>query len=281
MSLSLKSSYRMHSGHVSYYEHLSTVTGTPMKFSLFLPEGGRKIKKTLLWLSGLTCTDENFMIKSGAQKKAQELDMAIICPDTSPRGLGLPGEEDSPDFGTGAGFYLDATEQPWSKNYRMHSYIMEELLPLLFANFPIDSQRLALSGHSMGGMGALVLGIRYPEVFHSLSALAPITNPSDCPWGVKAFTGYLGEDKSQWRIYDPTHLLEDKGYNGTILVHQGKDDQALTTQLKPDRIEAAATKSGIDLKLTLCEGYGHSYYFVASFIDEHLHFHNVQLEARP
>ena len=151
MSLSLKSSYRMHSGHVSYYEHLSTVTGTPMKFSLFLPEGGRKVKKTLLWLSGLTCTDENFMIKSGAQKKAQELDMAIICPDTSPRGLGLPGEEDSRDFGTGAGFYLDATEQPWSKNYRMHSYIMEELLPLLFANFPLDSQRLALSGHSMGG----------------------------------------------------------------------------------------------------------------------------------
>ncbi len=278
MTISLKNSYNTQGGTVHFYEHESRVTKTPMKFSVFMPGNKNKNpKKTLLWLSGLTCTEENFMVKSGVQKRAQALDMAIICPDTSPRGLNLPMEHDNWDFGSGAGFYLDATQAPWSENYLMHSYIMQDLLPLAKNHFPIDPSRIGISGHSMGGLGALMLGIRYPEVFRSISAFAPICAPSQAPWGIKAFTGYLGADKSSWEKYDPAILLAENGYSGSILVHQGTADEAMATQLMPDKLEAAAISSKTKLCLKRSLGYDHSYYFVATFIDDHLDFHCEQM----
>lgn len=263
-------------GVQAVYCHDSPETGTPMRFGVFLPP--RATAETpvpvVYWLSGLTCTEENFIIKAGAQRVAAELGIAIVTPDTSPRGLGLPGEDDAYDFGSGAGFYVDATQAPWSTNYRMYSYITQELPWLIAANFPVDPARVGIFGHSMGGHGALVLALRNPKSYKSVSAFAPISSPMRCPWGEKALTGYLGPDREAWRDYDATALIEARGWGGPpLLIEQGSKDQFLETQLKPELLREACKSAKVPLDLRLREGYDHSYYFIASFIEEHLRFH--------
>jgi len=263
-------------GVQSVYCHDSPETGTPMRFGVFLPPQATTETPVpvLYWLSGLTCTEENFIIKAGAQRVAAELGLAIVTPDTSPRGLGLPGEDDAYDFGSGAGFYVDATQAPWSTNYRMYSYITQELPWLIAANFPVDPARVGIFGHSMGGHGALVLALRNPKSYKSVSAFAPISSPMRCPWGEKALTGYLGPDREAWRDYDATALIEARGWGGPpLLIEQGSKDQFLETQLKPELLREACKSAKVPLDLRLREGYDHSYYFIASFIEEHLRFH--------
>lgn len=268
-----------------FYKHASQVIGLPMKFSVFLPPeaaieaAGGKVP-TLIYLAGLTCNEETFMTKAGAQQLAAELGVALIAPDTSPRGAGAPGETDSWDFGVGAGFYLDATQAPWSKHYRMESYITQELLPLLVSSLPLDSQRVGIFGHSMGGHGALTLALRHPAIFKSVSALAPICAPSQCAWGHKAFTGYLGADQSTWAAHDATALMatmKQPPFPGGILIDQGLSDKFLVEQLHPQHLEAACAASGQTLILRRHAGYDHGYYFISSFIDDHLRFHAQQL----
>lgn len=261
-------------GVLEFFEHDSQTTKTPMRFSVFLPpQASSKKVPALLWLSGLTCTEENFMQKSGAQRVASELGLALIAPDTSPRGAGIPGESESWDFGLGAGFYVNATQAPWSKNYQMYDYVLHELRDLVMKNFPIDSNRLGISGHSMGGHGALVLGLRNPEVFRSISAFAPIAAPSQCPWGMKALTNYLGPDRAQWKQYDSSELLKTTRFRKEILVDQGTEDKFLKDQLMPEKLEEAAKNVEFPLKFRYQKGYDHSYYFVATFIEDHLRFH--------
>jgi len=261
-------------GVLEFFEHDSQTTKTPMRFSVFLPpQASSKKVPALLWLSGLTCTEENFMQKSGAQRVASELGLALIAPDTSPRGAGIPGESESWDFGLGAGFYVNATQAPWSKNYQMYDYVLHELRDLIMKNFPIDSNRLGISGHSMGGHGALVLGLRNPEVFRSISAFAPIAAPSQCPWGMKALTNYLGPERAQWKQYDSSELLKTTRFRKEILVDQGTEDKFLKDQLMPEKLEEAAKDVEFPLKLRYQKGYDHSYYFVATFIEDHLRFH--------
>jgi S-formylglutathione hydrolase len=264
-------------GTQGVYSHISAQTGGTMRFGVFMPpqasSGGAPVP-VLYWLSGLTCTEENFIVKAGAQRIAAELGVAIVTPDTSPRGLDLPGVADSYDFGIGAGFYVDATQVPWSKNFRMYSYISEELPWLVNANFPVDPARAAIFGHSMGGHGALVLALRNPDVYKSVSAFAPISSPTRCPWGEKALTGYLGSDRFAWQDYDACALIETRGWSGPpILVEQGTKDQFLETQLKPDLLQQACQRAGVGLDIHLREGYDHSYFFIASFIESHLRFH--------
>ncbi|NBT59488.1 S-formylglutathione hydrolase [bacterium] len=269
-------------GTLEFFEHASQTTSTPMRFAVFLPPQS-KVEKVpgLFWLSGLTCTEENFMQKSGAQRVASQLGTALIAPDTSPRGAGIAGESESWDFGLGAGFYLNATQAPWSKNYRMYDYILKEFKDLVLKNFPIHPDRLAISGHSMGGHGALVLGLRNPEVFKSISAFSPIVAPSECPWGQKAFKNYLGEDKATWKNYDACQLLRATGFKGEILVDQGTEDKFLNDQLMPEKLQAVARELEFPLKLRMQEGYDHSYYFVSSFIEDHLKFHQRTLSSLP
>lgn len=259
------------------YRHDSAATGCSMRFGVFLPPrayGGPVPVPVLYWLSGLTCTEENFIVKAGAQRVAAELGIAIVTPDTSPRGLGLPGETDSYDFGSGAGFYVDATQAPWSRNYRMYSYITRELPSLIAAHFPVDPAQAGIFGHSMGGHGALVLALKNPDRYQSVSAFAPICSPMRCPWGVKALGGYLGSDRDAWREHDATALIESRGWNGPpLLVDQGMEDQFLDSQLRPDLLREACERAGVALDLRLREGYDHSYFFIASFIDDHLRFH--------
>lgn len=259
------------------YRHDSAATGCSMHFGVFLPPrayGGPVPVPVLYWLSGLTCSEENFIVKAGAQRVAAELGIAIVTPDTSPRGLGLPGETDSYDFGSGAGFYVDATQAPWSRNYRMYSYITRELPSLIAAHFPVDPAQAGIFGHSMGGHGALVLALKNPDRYKSVSAFAPICSPMRCPWGVKALGGYLGSDRDAWREHDATALIESHGWNGPpLLVDQGMEDQFLDSQLRPDLLREACERAGVALDLRLREGYDHSYFFIASFIDDHLRFH--------
>ncbi|MES2190841.1 MAG: S-formylglutathione hydrolase [Pseudomonadota bacterium] len=268
-----------------FYKHESQVIGLPMKFSVFLPPKAA-IEKTggkvpaLVYLAGLTCNEETFMTKGGAQQLAAELGMALIAPDTSPRGAGAPGETDSWDFGVGAGFYLDATEAPWSRHYRMESYITTELLPLVTSSLPIDSARLGIFGHSMGGHGALTLALRHPDLFKSVSAFAPIAAPSQCPWGHKAFTGYLGANKAEWARHDATALMSEARkapFPGGILIDQGLTDKFLAEQLHPHLFEAACKAKGQPLTLRRHEGYDHGYYFISTFMNDHLRFHAAQL----
>jgi S-formylglutathione hydrolase len=255
-------------GNVEFFEHASEQTGTPMRFAVFLPPQSQSQKvPALFWLSGLTCTEENFMQKAGAQRVAAELGLALIAPDTSPRGANIPGESESWDFGLGAGFYVNATQAPWSKHYRMYDYVLVELRELILKNFPIDSARLGISGHSMGGHGALVLGLRNPEVFKSISAFAPIAAPSQCPWGQKALKNYLGDNPADWKNYDASELLKTTKFKGEILVDQGTEDKFLKEQLMPEKLES-------QVKLRMQSGYDHSYYFVSSFIEDHLRFHH-------
>jgi S-formylglutathione hydrolase len=246
-----------------------------MRFGVFLPpQAEAHAVPVLYWLSGLTCTEENFIVKAGAQRVAAELGLALVVPDTSPRGLKIPGEDESYDFGTGAGFYVDATQAPWSRGYRMYSYVAKELPQLVAAEFPIDPTRAGVFGHSMGGHGALTIALKNPDYYKSVSAFAPISSPMRCPWGEKALTGYLGPDRSAWREYDSTALIEERGWRGpALLVDQGTDDQFLESQLKPRLLEEACRRSGVPLELRLQAGYDHSYFFIATFIEDHLRFH--------
>ena len=256
------------------YQHESQSLNCSMQFSVFLPpQAELGPVPALYWLSGLTCTDENFSTKAGAQRVAAELGLALIIPDTSPRGEGVPDDDNGAyDLGLGAGFYVNATEAPWRRHYRMYDYVLNELPALVEAELPLDGRR-AVSGHSMGGHGALVLALRNPARFVSVSAFAPISNPSDCPWGQKAFTAYLGEDKAAWAQYDASLLLREKGCPLPMLVDQGEADHFLAEQLKPQALKAAAEHAGAALTLRLQPGYDHSYYFIASFIEDHLRFH--------
>jgi S-formylglutathione hydrolase len=261
------------------YRHRSAVLGCDMVFAVYLPpqaEQGETLP-VLYWLSGLTCTDENFMQKAGAHKLAAELGVIIVAPDTSPRGADVPDDADKAwDFGLGAGFYLNATQEPWARHYRMYDYVVQELPTLVEANFPVSDKR-GISGHSMGGHGALICALKNPGRYQSVSAFAPISNPMNCPWGEKAFSLYLGEERSRWREWDTCALLADAAEKLPILVDQGDRDDFLENQLKPDALKAAAQAAGHPLTLRLQPGYDHSYYFIASFIDDHLRHHAAAL----
>jgi S-formylglutathione hydrolase len=268
-------------GQQRFYKHDSKEIGLPMRLSVFLPpQAVHGPVPALLYLAGLTCNEETFMIKAGAQRMAAELGLALIAPDTSPRGANAPGEADSWDFGVAAGFYLDATQAPWAKHWRMESYITQELLPLVTNALPINAQRIGIFGHSMGGHGALTLALKYPALFKSVSAFAPICAPTQCPWGHKALTGYLGTDESSWAAHDATALMGQHTaapYPGGILIDQGLADKFLTEQLHPHLFEAACTSAGQPLTLRLHAGYDHGYYFIASFMADHLRHHAQQL----
>ena len=261
------------------FKHQSATTNCEMTFAVFLPPfaSAEHPVPVLYWLSGLTCTDENFMQKAGAMKRAAELGMAIVAPDTSPRGENVPDDEQQAyDFGKGAGFYVDATQAPWDAHYQMYDYVVKELPALVEANLPVTREK-AISGHSMGGHGALVIGLRNPEAYVSVSAFSPIANPSDCPWGKKALGQYLGDDEDAWAQYDASLLLATKQHYVPLLVEQGKADQFLEEQLKPHALLNAAQKTDTSLTLNMHEGYDHSYFFIATFIDEHLTFHASHL----
>lgn len=261
--------------------HDSTATGTPMRFGLYLPpqaeEAGARLP--LLWfLSGLTCTEANFAEKAGAQRLAAELGLVLAVPDTSPRGEGV-ADDPAYDLGQGAGFWLDATEAPWAPHFRMESWVTGELPDLLAAEFPVDLARQSVFGHSMGGHGALTLALRHPGRFRSVSAFAPIVSPMRCPWGEKALTAYLGPDRARWRGHDATALIEDGARVAGLLVDQGKADQFLEGQLKPELLREACDRAGIPLTLRMQEGYDHSYYFIGSFVADHLRWHAERLGA--
>ena len=279
MTIEKVSAWKCFEGSQEIHSHQSSETGTKMRFGLFLPPQAKQGKVPLLvWLSGLTCTEENFITKAGAQRVASELGLAILAPDTSPRGLGYAGEDDAYDFGSGAGFYVDATQAPWKKGYRMYSYLLEELLPLVAANFPVRDDKVGISGHSMGGHGALTIALKNPARFKSVSAFSPIVAPSQVPWGEKALTGYLGPDRKTWAEYDATALLASRGWKGPkILIDQGLADNFLKEQLRPELFQAACEKAGVPLELNLREGYDHSYYFISTFIENHLRYHRQQL----
>lgn len=278
--LTTRSEQACFGGTIGFYSHASTETGTEMRFSVFVPpNASARPLPALYFLAGLTCTEETFMIKAGALRHAAELGLVLVAPDTSPRGLGLPGEEDSWDFGTGAGFYLDAEAEPWRQNYRMYSYVTRELPALVEANFPVDAARRGISGHSMGGHGALVVALRNPLAYRSVSAFAPICNPVGVPWGEKAFGNYLGPDRARWAGWDASLLMRASRLPGAILVDQGLNDQFLAAQLRPDALEAAAASSGQELVLRRHEGYDHSYWFIQSFIEDHLKWHAEKLRV--
>lgn len=281
MSLENISCQKSFGGWHKRYRHRSTSLNCDMVFAVYLPpqaEQGEKLP-VLYWLSGLTCTDENFMQKAGAHRLAAELGLIIVAPDTSPRGAGVPDDPGAAyDFGLGAGFYLNATQAPWAQHYRMYDYVVDELPALIETNFPVSDKR-GISGHSMGGHGALVCALKNPGRYQSLSAFAPIANPVDCPWGEKAFSNYLGEDRSRWRDWDACALIAKAKEKLPILVDQGDRDDFMTSQLKPEALESAARAAEHPLTLRIQPGYDHSYYFIGSFIDDHLRHHAQALKA--
>lgn len=264
------------------YRHQSQHTQCDMTFAIFLPEQANNDQPVpvLYWLSGLTCTDENFMQKAGAFKRANELGIAIVAPDTSPRGEGVPDDpQQCYDFGLGAGFYVNATQAPYDRHYQMYSYVSEELPALIEQQFPVSHKR-AIAGHSMGGHGALVVGLKNPSRYSSISAFSPISNPVDCPWGKKAFSGYLGEESQAWLAYDACHLLRQSKDDLKVptRVDQGEADQFLEEQLKPQALVKAAQAADYPLTVTMHPDYDHSYFFISSFIDAHLDFHAQYLK---
>lgn len=284
MTLETISEHRSFGGKVGFYRHSSAVNSCTMRFSVFVPpQAASRNVPVLTWLSGLTCTEETFMIKSGAQRVAAELGVMLVSPDTSPRGEDVPGDpEGAYDFGLGAGFYLNATEKPWSRHYRMYDYVTAEMPKILFANFPGDRQRQGIFGHSMGGHGALTIGLKNPDVFRSISAFAPICSPVNCPWGQKAFGNYLGKDRSSWSNYDATELVRNLGKNKPaqkILIDQGMADQFLERELHPHLFEAACKEKAVGLELRRHDGYDHGYYFISSFMEDHLRYHASLLNA--
>ncbi|WP_411354417.1 S-formylglutathione hydrolase [Tolumonas auensis] len=276
-ALTLIQEQKCFGGRQVRYKHNSAVLNCDMQFSVFLPPQAAERKvPALYWLSGLTCSDENFSVKAGAQRVAAELGIALIIPDTSPRGDGV-ADDPAYDLGQGAGFYVNATQAPWAQHYQMYDYILTELPTLLETELPLSDQR-AISGHSMGGHGALVLALRNPQRFTSVSAFAPIANPLNCPWGQKAFTAYLGEDRATWEEYDASLLLAQYRGDLPMLVDQGDADNFLAEQLKPQALYTAAMQAKANLLLRMQPGYDHSYYFIASFIEEHLRFHASYLQ---
>jgi S-formylglutathione hydrolase len=279
--LELLSEHACFGGVQRYYQHASRTIGLPMRFSVFLPpQAAQGPVPGVVYLAGLTCNEETVMAKGGAQRVAAELGLALIAPDTSPRGAGVAGEAEAWDFGVGAGFYLDATRAPWATHYRMESYLLEELLPLVGQQLPVDGERLGLFGHSMGGHGALTLALRHPQRFQSLSAFAPICAPTQCPWGHKAFAGYLGEDRATWAAHDASALMAQRTtalYPQGILVDQGLADKFLETQLHPHVLEAACAQAGQPLTLRRHAGYDHGYYFISTFMEDHLRHHATGL----
>ncbi|MDZ7628455.1 MAG: S-formylglutathione hydrolase [Parvularculaceae bacterium] len=269
-------------GEQSVWKHASLALACEMRLSVYTPPlemHGPGPWPTLFWLSGLTCTEDNFTVKAGAQRAAAELGLMIVAPDTSPRGDHVPDlEPKAYDFGKGAGFYVDATEAPWSANYRMYAYVAEELPALVAAHFPADPRRFGIFGHSMGGHGALTIHLKHAEKFRSCSAFSPIVAPSSVPWGRKALTHYLGPDETTWAPYDATRLLDDRrGSPAHILIDQGASDPFLAEQLKPELFAEAARKAGQKLTLRMREGYDHSYFFIATFIEDHLRWHKDAL----
>src|SRR5258708_2051317 len=272
------SEHKCFGGVQGYYSHASKEIGLEMKFSVFQPPQAMAGKvPALYYLAGLTCTEETFAIKAGAQRIAAELGLMLVAPDTSPRGANVPGETDSWDFGVGAGFYVDATREPWSTHYRMYSYVARELPALVAGQFPVDAARQGIFGHSMGGHGALICGLRNPEQYKSLSAFAPIAAPTRCPWGKKAFKGYLGDAPAPWREYDASELVKQARFAGPILVDQGLADKFLPDQLYPEVFEAACRDAGQPLTLRRHEGYDHGYFFLSPFMEDHLRHHAAQL----
>jgi S-formylglutathione hydrolase len=277
--LTLLSEHACFGGVQRFYQHDSSAIGLPMRFSIYLPPGFEaKGLPVLFYLAGLTCTEETFAIKGGAQRVAADEGLALVMPDTSPRGANVAGETDSWDFGVGAGFYVDATQDPWSQHYRMYSYILE-LRELVLREFGFDAERCGIFGHSMGGHGALVLALRNPTLFRSVSAFAPIAAPPRCPWGDKAFSGYLGADKASWNAYDATELVASGPvrFPQGILVDQGLADKFLAEQLNPDAFEAACAEAGQPVTLRRHAGYDHGYYFISTFVEEHVRLHRRQL----
>lgn len=269
---------RCFGGTQGVYRHQSKATGTGMQFALYTPPQAKQGKVPVLWfLSGLTCTEENFTVKAGAQRYAAKQGMMLVVPDTSPRGSGVEGEDRDYDLGTGAGFYVDATRSPWRDHYQMYSYLTGELQALVIAEFPADVARQGITGHSMGGHGALTIGLKHPDLYRSISAFAPICAPSRVPWGQKAFTAYLGGDAVHWRDYDATELLRQGRRSGPILVDQGDSDGFLDEQLCPELLREACADAGQELDLRLQTGYDHSYYFIASFVGDHVRFHRERL----
>ena len=267
-------------GKQIFCEHASEIIGGPMKMAIYLPPSAGTAKVPVLYyLAGLTCTEETFAAKGGAQRLAGELGIAIVTCDTSPRHARHPGDDASWDFGQGAGFYVDATEAPWSATYRMYSYVKDELPAFVAASFPIDPSRQGIFGHSMGGHGALVLGLRNPDRFKSISAFAPIVSPSNVPWGQKAFAGYLGKDEQAWQDYDACVLVKQKPIASRILIDQGTSDKFLERELQPERFEEACAAAGQSLELRRHPGYDHGYYFIATFVEAHLRHHAAILGA--
>lgn len=274
-AIELVSSNRSFGGWHKRFRHQSQVLSCDMVFGIYLPPQAETAQglPVLYWLSGLTCNDENFMQKAGAQKLAAALGMVIVAPDTSPRGAGVADDAEAAwDFGLGAGFYVNATQQPWAEHYRMYDYVVSELPALIEANFPVSDQR-SISGHSMGGHGALICALKNPGRYQSVSAFSPIVNPINCPWGEKALGNYLGTDRQQWQQWDSCELIATATERLPLLIDQGEADDFLAVQLKPEALEAAASKAGHPLTLRRQPGYDHSYYFIASFIDDHLRHH--------
>ena len=268
------SEQRCHGGAQGFYRHESRETGTPMRFAVYLPPDARHGPVPVLYyLAGLTCTEETATIKAGAQAHASRLGLALVMPDTSPRGASIEGEDDDWDFGTGAGFYLDATREPWSAHYRMYAYVTEELRALVASRFPVRDDATGVFGHSMGGHGALTIALGNPDAYRTVSAFAPICAPSRCPWGEKAFGGYLGDDRAAWARHDATALIGAGARCAPILVDQGEDDQFLDAQLHPHLLEQACARAGQPLELRRHPGYDHSYYFIQTFIADHLEHH--------
>lgn len=276
--LEIRSTHRCFSGTQSFYQHTSEIIGLPMRFSVYQPPQAQEKKvPVLFFLAGLTCTEETFMIKAGAQRVASQLGMMLVSMDTSPRQTGIDGEADDWEIGAGAGFYLDATETPWSSYFRMESYVTKELYQIILSQFPADQERIGIFGHSMGGHGALTLALRNPGLYRSVSAFAPIAAPLHCPWGQKAFHHFLGNLPQSWREHDATALIEAGYQLPALLVDQGLDDPFLNEQLHLDRFEAACQLKGQPLNLRRHEGYDHGYYFISTFIADHLHHHYNQL----
>ncbi|MFC4292499.1 S-formylglutathione hydrolase [Sphingorhabdus arenilitoris] len=277
MTLETQSTIMAFGGSQGVYRHLSAETKTDMSFAVFVPPHEEGVKLPVIWyLSGLTCTHANVMEKGEYRRACAELGLIFVAPDTSPRGDNVP-DDDGYDFGQGAGFYVDAIRHPWAANFRMRSYIEQELPQIIAAHFPADMSRQGIMGHSMGGHGALTIGLRHPDTYKSISAFAPIVSPINCPWGQKALSGYIGDDPVLWREYDACALIADGARTGALLVDQGTADNFLADQLKPELLTAACRDAGIDLTLNMRDGYDHSYYFISTFMAEHLRWHAARL----
>jgi S-formylglutathione hydrolase len=278
MALECLKSHCCFSGLTAFYQHDSTSTKTPMKFSVHRPEEKSEIKNAIIWLSGLTCNEENFITKAGVQRYLDGTQTMIVCPDTSPRGLDLPNEHENYDFGSGASFFLNAKTQGYKDHYQMEDYIACELVALLQKEFGVE--KVSIMGHSMGGHGALVLGLRYPKLFKAISAFSPVSHPTQCPWGKKAFKGYLGEDESLWKTYDATEMiLAGSTHPQRILLDQGLADNFLEEQLLVQDLKEACREKGQELELNLRDGFDHSYYFIASFVESHIKHHLSAFES--